>query len=495
MNGSLKRVSTNLLLYLPAKVAEGLISVFTLSFLTDLFSKSVNDVFVIITTTTNMAYIILFAWLANSSSRYVGDYLLSADGNKQKAFYTSMTLPYMAVSVAAALVCLSISWATGSMLPFLSFFLLFGNASFQIFSAILVQTERRTAYVIISLCDAACKLLLIAVLGYSGLISLQTPAVAILAYAITDIAAFIAAAAVCGFFPRLSLRSFSWNLSKIFFIYGFPLIGVSLSVALLNMAYRYLLPAGTLAVFTYNASIATAIFTMITISLMRSVYPSILKAYRENGGEEAQRVITFGLRNYLLISVPAFTGLTAVSADLSPMILHGSAYNAGVPVIGLAALAMLFSGLTEYANKGWELQGDTRPILVNCMISALYNIAANLICIPLFGFLAAGVNLLLSYILYFLLSYIRSRRILKLALPRRNLCNILAAGLLCGGAAYAATWIPIPRTPRLAVAVIAGGLVYAAVLWLSGEIRAELRGLLRLAARRLHRSAGRHEKP
>lgn len=487
MNDSQKRISSNVLLYLPAKIVEGLISVFTLHYLSSIFSTSVNGQFVYVTTAMNFVYIVLFAWLANSASRYVGDYLLSADRNKQKAFYTSLALPYAGISAVTALVYLLISGINHSIIPFLSFFMLFGNASFQIFSIILVQTERRLAYVLISLFDAAGKLLIFVALGHSGIFSVKTPAIAIIAYAVTDIIAFLVAAIVSGFFTRLSFRAFSRELSKVFLIYGFPLIGVSFSVALLNLFYRFLLSTENLAIFQYNANISTSIFAMITISMMRSVYPSILKAYREKGPEEAQHNVTFGVRNFLLISIPAFAGLTAVSSDLSHIILNGTAYTAGIPVIGFAALAMLFSGLTEYANKGWELNGNTKPILVNCLISAVFNIVANLITIPLFGFLSAAVNLLLSYILYFLLSYIRSRNVLRLVLPLRNLVNILLAGLLCGLAAFGVSHLLSARALRLGLSVIAGAIAYGSVLWITGEIRSEMGILRSLLHRLLHK--------
>ena len=146
---------------------------------------------------------------------------------------------------------------------------------------------------------------------------------------------------------------------------------------------------------------------------------------------------------------------------------------------------MLLSGLTEYANKGWELAGNTRPILTNSLCCAVFNIVLNIILIPRIGFMSAAIVLFLSYLLYFLLSYFRSRPVLRLLMPAKNLFRILLAGALCAAAAFAVSLLPISGLLRLALSVAAGGVVYVAVLALSGEIREELSAIKSFLKRRI----------
>ena len=91
------------------------------------------------------------------------------------------------------------------------------------------------------------------------------------------------------------LRWFSKPLLRKFFAYGVPLMGVSIAVALLNMIDRYLVTGffgrDVFAVYNQNNSIASGIFTMISVGIMRGVYPNVLRAWREGGRQAAKPLL------------------------------------------------------------------------------------------------------------------------------------------------------------------------------------------------------------
>ena len=101
---------------------------------------------------------------------------------------------------------------------------------------------------------------------------------------------------------------------------------------------------------------------MISVGIMRGVYPAVLRGWREGGKAAAKPLLDQGVRLYLLIAVPAVAGLTAVALPLSRF-LFPAKYAAGAPVIAYTALAMLFMGLTEYASKAYELEQSTVHVL------------------------------------------------------------------------------------------------------------------------------------
>ena len=143
-------------------------------------------------------------------------------------------------------------------------------------------------------------------------------------------------------------------------------MGVSISVALLNQIDRILVNGiygdAVFAVYSNNNSIANSIFTMLSVGIMRGVYPNALRAWREGGQALAKPLLDSGVRLYLLIAAPAVLGLSAVSYTLSDFIF-ADGYEAGYPVIIFTSCAMLFMGLTEYANKAYELEQSTTAIL------------------------------------------------------------------------------------------------------------------------------------
>ncbi|MDO4270319.1 MAG: hypothetical protein Q4C72_05245, partial [Eubacteriales bacterium] len=62
--------------------------------------------------------------------------------------------------------------------------------------------------------------------------------------------------------------------------------------------------------------------------------------------------------------------------------------------------------------------------------------------------------------------------------PVKSLARILLSAALCGAAAFACTLLPIGNVMRLGVAVVAGAVVYALAIVLSGEGKAEFQAVL-----------------
>lgn len=469
------------MIYLPAKIAEGFISIFTLSYLTGLYTTAVYGRLSSINVTIGFINIIVFSWIANAASRYSSDYLLDEDGRKKERFFSSLGVAWLFLTVLSLAVSIGAALAFSDPVLFVAGFALVGFSSFQIVSAVLVQTGKRLFYIVLSICDSAAKLAVSVLMGSSGVLGRTTPLEALIAYALSDVICVIVGAAAAGVFGRFRFRFISREAVSNFFGYGFPLIGVGFSIALLNQAYRYIIAffSGyeTFAIFSANSTIAASVFNMLMIGIMRGVYPSILKSHRERGAAGASETMGAGARLYLLVALPCAMGLTALAPSISRLILDPEKYASGIPIIGFTAFGMLFLGLTEYSNKAWELGRDTKPILFNSLISAAVNIVLNLILIPLFGFLAAGASMLVSYLLYFILSFVRGRKHIRLLLPRKMLFSLVLSSALCGAAAYLCTFAPFGSLVDILLGVLAGAAVYALALALSGEIKDELSAL------------------
>ena len=233
--------------------------------------------------------------------------------------------------------------------------------AFQVLNAALIQLGRVKASILWSLTSAVLKLA-VAFALVGGKSNYPSPFPAIFANTIADGVATIGAVFALSLPVVVRLKYFSKPLLNRFLKYGVPLMGVSISVALLNQIDKYLVVGfyGNIlyAYYSNNNSIASGLFTMISVGIMRGVYPAVLRGWREGGKAAAKPLLDQGVRLYLLIAVPAVAGLTAVALPLSRF-LFPAKYAAGAPVIAYTALAMLFMGLTEYANKAYELEQST----------------------------------------------------------------------------------------------------------------------------------------
>ena len=154
-------------------------------------------------------------------------------------------------------------------------------------------------------------------------------------------------------------------------------------------------------------------------------------------------------------------------------------YDAGAPVIWMTAFAMVFMGLTEYANKGYELEQDTRPVLSNCAIAMLVKIVSSIVFVQLMGFTGGAMGSVVAFAAYFFLTAFRVRKYFMWRVPLGSFVRILVSAALCGAAAFACTRLPVGNFLRLALAIAVGACVYAACLVASGEAREELKSLLK----------------
>ena len=67
-------ISGSAMLFLPSKILEGLIGIFTLSYTTYALTTSAYNDFATVNTVVVFSYLLLMGWLGNSATRYVGDH-------------------------------------------------------------------------------------------------------------------------------------------------------------------------------------------------------------------------------------------------------------------------------------------------------------------------------------------------------------------------------------------------------------------------------------
>ena len=466
------------MLFLPAKVIEGLLVIACSSLYAHIFTEPAVTAFNLTNTTMQLCYLVLAGWMANASTRYVGEEYKADQG---RGLFSTVSTIYLLLCALVAVGCGVSAVLSRDPLPLGGALMFCAYTAFQVLNAALIQLGRIRASIFWSLAPATLKLAIAFVLvgGKSGYPQAYP---AVFAASAADGVAAIGAAIALSLPVVVRLRFFSRPLLGKFLRYGVPLMGVSVSVALLNQIDKYLVAGfyGDIlyAYYSQNNSIASGLFTMISVGIMRGVYPAVLRGWREGGRAAAKPLLDQGVRLYLLIAVPAVAGLTAVSLPLSRF-LYPEEYSAGAPVIAYTALAMLFMGLTEYANKAYELEQSTGQVLQNSAAAAVIKVISSIILLRAFGFTGGAMGSVVAFASYFIITCVRVRRRFLFRVPARSIVRIVVSALLCGAAAWGCTLLPAGNILRLAVAVIAGVLVYAVCIIVSGEGRAEMQAVLR----------------
>ena len=397
------------MLFLPAKIIEGLLVIACSSLYTHLFSKGAVGTFGIVNTTVQFCYLIIAGWMANAATRYVGEEYQKDRGS---ALFSTVSTIYLLICAVAAAVAATAAVLTRDPVWLGGACMFFSYTIFQILNSALIQLGRMKASILLSLTSAVLKLAVAYVLVF-GMRNPSSPFPAIAANTVADGIAGLGAVIALSIPAVARLRWFSKPLLRKFFAYGVPLMGVSIAVALLNMIDRYLVTGffgrDVFAVYNQNNSIASGIFTMISVGIMRGVYPNVLRAWREGGRQAAKPLLDQGVRLYLLIAAPAVAGLAAVSLPISRF-LFAEGYDAGAPVIAYTALAMLFMGLTEYANKAYELEQSTIHVLQNSAIAAVIKVACSVVLLQTVGFTGGAMGSIVAFASYFIITCARVRR-------------------------------------------------------------------------------------
>ena len=466
------------MLFLPAKIIEGLLVIACSSLYTHLFYQSTVGTFNFINFNVQIAYLILAGWMANSATRYVGE---EFHKDKGRGLFSTVATVYLLICAAVAVFsCIAVAVTHDPLyLGFMTMF--FSYTIFQILNSALIQLGRMKASISLSLLSAVLKLVVAYALVF-GMDNPSSPFPAIAANTVADGIAGIGAVAALGLPAIVRLRFFSRGLFGKFLKYGLPLMGVSISVTLLNQIDKYLVVGffdmDVYGVYSSNNSIASGLFTMISVGIMRGVYPAVLRGWREGGQAAAKPLLDQGVRLYLLVAVPAVAGLTAVSLPLSRF-LFAEGYDAGAPVIAYTALAMLFMGLTEYANKAYELEQSTGQVLQNSAAAAVIKVVSSIVLLQVLGFTGGALGSVVAFASYFIITCVRVRRRFLFHVAPACVARIVVSALLCGAAAYACTLLPVGNILRLALAVVAGVVVYAVCIVASGEGREEMQTVMR----------------
>ncbi|MDE7035766.1 MAG: hypothetical protein K2O74_05900, partial [Eubacteriales bacterium] len=143
------------MLFLPAKIAEGLLLMLVSSLYSHIFLKEANGFFNSINLSIQLCYLILAGWMANAATRYVAEEYRTDKG--EKLFSTVSTVYLLLCALVSAGYCVT-ALTTGRSAYFLAIPMFMSYTCFQILNAALVQLGRIRASVGLSLLSALMKL-------------------------------------------------------------------------------------------------------------------------------------------------------------------------------------------------------------------------------------------------------------------------------------------------------------------------------------------------
>ena len=249
-------------------------------------------------------------------------------------------------------------------------------------------------------------------------------------------------------------------------VYGYP-IAASLALTLvLSSTDRFLLAffMNEAAVGAYHAgySIANRTLDVLFIWLGAAGTPALVMALERGGRERLIEAAREQASAFILIALPAATGVALVARPLAEVMIGEDLRLAAAAVTPVIAASALLSGLTTYYfHQAFTLGRRTRRLLIAMAVPAVANVVLNAVLIPRFGVAGAAWATLISFGVGLIASIAMGRGVMPMPLPWEALirCGIATAGMA------AVVWaIPdIGGFPELMMDATVGGLAYAAI--------------------------------
>ena len=112
-------------------------------------------------------------------------------------------------------------------------------------------------------------------------------------------------------------------------------------------------------------------------------------------------------------------------------------------------------------------------------LAACIKVVSSIVLLKLLGFTGGALGSIVAFASYFLITCARVRSRFLFRVPTLSVVRIVISAVLCGGAAYACTLLPLGNILRLALACVVGAAVYAVCIISSGEGKEEMQAVLR----------------
>lgn len=165
---------------------------------------------------------------------------------------------------------------------------------------------------------------------------------------------------------------------------------------------------GSEAVGIYSAAVQVSeMFYFVPVAIVASVFPSIIKAKREN--EDSYYVGLQSLFSLLVIIALSISIIVSFFSDWLMPLLYGAGYSTAGPVLTLHIWSSLFVFLGVASGKSLIVEGYQIDVLLRTISGAILNVIMNLILIPKFGVVGAAFSTLVSYFVSVFIIIFRSR--------------------------------------------------------------------------------------
>ena len=266
-----------------------------------------------------------------------------------------------------------------------------------------------------------------------------------------------------------------WSNLREQLAFALPTIPSNVSSWIVDSSDKYVIGIliGSVAVGCYSPGYALGSILLMFLSPFAVLLPAILPEHYEKGDiEEVDKYLSYSMKYYLLLTVPAGVGMSVLSKPLLYIITTPEIALGGYMVTPFVCLGAIFMGMYGITNNILILEKNTMILGKLWIVVAISNIVLNLLLVPHLNILGAAIATLLCYILAFTVTAIASKKTMRLPFNISELLKIGIASAIMGIAVY----IMHPNgIIGVLISIVVGVIVYFAIIFiLKGITRKEI---------------------
>lgn len=230
---------------------------------------------------------------------------------------------------------------------------------------------------------------------------------------------------------------------------------------------------GSVAVGCYSPGYSLGNLILMFLTPFAVLLPAVLPEYYEKGDmEKVDTFLTYSLKYYLLITIPACVGLSILSKPLLYVLTTTIIADSGYLVTPLVALGAMFMGIYGIVNNIIILEKKT-TILAHIWIAvAVLNIVLNVIAVPYIGIYGAGLATLFCYFFAFAVTLFYCKKYARLPFDYKSIAKIIIASIVMG--IFVAVANPVGIINIVIVVGVAVVIYFVALLLLKGIDKKEV---------------------
>ena len=265
---------------------------------------------------------------------------------------------------------------------------------------------------------------------------------------------------------KIGIKIPNFSLIGDYLRFGVPTMANSVSYWVVASVDKYVigLSLGILFVGYYAPAYSIGMLLVFFIIPINSILTVVLpKFFDDNNLDEVKKYLSYSLKYFLLIMIPAVFGLSILSRQLLIILSTKEISINAYFVIPFIATSMLVYGIACFFNQILFLVKKTKLIAAIWGVAAIINLGLNVIFIPMFGIMAAAIVTFISYFCVLILIWHFSFKEIPFKIDWNFIVKSMVASFLM---ILFITWFNPWGIFNVILSIILGVLIYGILIFL-----------------------------